>query len=117
LLPWLLITATHAARNLSRSARRYRALLERIPAATPAPDPADAADAGPAVHALRSLSRPHQEVVVLCVLQGFSVEDAAAVLGIPAGTVKSRLHWAKRHLADRLENTNAAWAAAVERIA
>ena len=117
LLPWLLVTATHAARNLSRSARRYRALLERIPASSPAPDPADTVDPGPAVAALQSLSRPHQEVVALCVLQGFSVDDAAAVLGIPAGTVKSRLHWAKRRLADRLEKTDAAWAAAAERIA
>jgi RNA polymerase sigma-70 factor (ECF subfamily) len=116
-LPWLLVTATHAARNLSRSARRYSALLARIPTAGAAPDPAEAAETGPAVQALRSLSRAHQEVVALCVLQGFSVEDAAAALAIPAGTVKSRLHWAKRRLADRLGNTDPTWSTAVERIA
>jgi RNA polymerase sigma-70 factor, ECF subfamily len=52
---------------------------------------------------LPSLSRAHQEVVALCVLQGFAVADAAEVLGVPEGTVKSRLHWAKRRLADRLQ--------------
>jgi RNA polymerase sigma factor (sigma-70 family) len=105
LLPWLLVTATHTARNMSRSARRYRSLLERIPPSPDAPDPADLVDAGPAVQALRSLSRRHQDVVALCVLQGFSTADAAAALGVAEGTVKSRLHWAKKRLADRVDSS------------
>jgi len=79
-----------------------------VPPSPPAPDPADIVGAGPAIAALRSLSRAHQEVVALCVLQGLSVADAAEVLGVPQGTVKSRLHWAKRHLADRLPAPDAA---------
>jgi RNA polymerase sigma-70 factor, ECF subfamily len=117
LLPWLLVTATHTSRNLARSSRRYRALLDRVPPAPPAPDPADIVDAGPAIAALRSLSRAHQEVVALCVLQGFTVLEAAEALGIPEGTVKSRLHWAKRRLADRLTVPDPAVFTAAERIA
>src|SRR6187402_2563291 len=32
-LPWLLVTATNVANNTNRGARRYRALLERLPVA------------------------------------------------------------------------------------
>jgi RNA polymerase sigma factor (sigma-70 family) len=105
LLAWLLVTATNTARNMSRATRRYQRVLERIPPSPHAPDPADLVETGPAVQALRTLSRRHQDVVALCVLQGFSTGDAAAALGIAEGTVKSRLHWAKRRLADRMELT------------
>ena len=102
LLAWLLVTATNTARNMSRSMRRYQHLLERIPPSPHARDPADLIEGGPAVQALRTLSARHQDVVALCILQGFSTSDAAVALGIAEGTVKSRLHWAKRHLADRM---------------
>jgi RNA polymerase sigma-70 factor (ECF subfamily) len=79
--------------------RHEQRVLERIPPSPHAPDPADLVEGGPAVQALRALSRRHQDVVALCVLQGFSTADAAAALGIAEGTVKSRPHWAKRRLA------------------
>ena len=102
LLPWLLVTATHSARNISRSARRYRDLLERIPPALDVPDPADTLDAGPAMSALATLSEAHRNVVTLCIIEGLPLADAALVLRVPVGTVKSRLHVAKRALAERL---------------
>jgi len=102
LLPWLLVTATHSARNISRSARRYRDLLERVPPSPDVPDPADALDAGPAMSALATLSEAHRNVVTLCIIEGLPLADAALVLRVPVGTVKSRLHAAKRALAVRL---------------
>jgi DNA-directed RNA polymerase specialized sigma24 family protein len=102
LLPWLLVTATHAAQNISRAARRYRDLIERVPPAAHVPDPADELDDGPALAALRTLSHAHRLVVTLCIIEGLPVADAARVLRVPVGTVKSRLHFAKRALADRL---------------
>lgn len=101
MLPWLLVTATHTAANLSRAARRYRALLIRLPPHADLPDPADG-DSGNAEQALRNLSTRDQQVLTLCVLEGFSDREAAAALGVPPGTVKSRLFTAKKRLADEL---------------
>ncbi|WP_243073715.1 RNA polymerase sigma factor [Microbacterium sp. SS28] len=98
MLPWLLVVATNASLNLTRSARRHRALLRRLPPPAPQPDHADALDAGPAQAALAQLSRPHREVVALCVLNGLSEAQAAQALGVPPGTVKSRLSRANRAL-------------------
>ena len=110
LLPWLLVTATHAAQNISRSARRYRALLERVPPSPPVPDPADAFDDTPAMAALGSLPRAQQYVVTLCIIEGLTLAEAADVLRIPLGTVKSRLARAKSRLRDELTAMEASWA-------
>jgi len=101
-LPWLLVTATNAARNVSRGSRRYRALLERLPAAPSAPDPADEILDDTAVAALRGLPLADQQVITLCVLFGMPERDAAAALGVAPGTVKSRLSRAKKRLAGAL---------------
>ena len=91
MLPWLLVTATNVAQNLSRGARRYRALLLKLPPAEHHADHAELDDDGPASAALRSLSLADRQVVTLCVLEGLSTAEAADALGVPAGTVKSRL--------------------------
>jgi RNA polymerase sigma-70 factor (ECF subfamily) len=43
-----------------------------------------------------------REVVILCALEEMSYEQAAQVLVVPVGTVRSRLHRAKARLADLL---------------
>lgn len=48
--------------------------------------------------ALRELSPPHHDVVVLCELQGMTYQECAKTLQIPIGTVKSRLFHAFRRL-------------------
>jgi RNA polymerase sigma-70 factor (ECF subfamily) len=52
--------------------------------------------------AVRSLSMPQRAVVVLFYLQGFSLAEIAYVLDCPVGTVKSRLHSARKALRQRL---------------
>lgn len=52
--------------------------------------------------ALRELSAEHREVVVLRELDGMSYEEIAGVLGVPRGTVESRLHRARAELRQRL---------------
>ena len=52
--------------------------------------------------AIRSLSMPQRVVVVLFYLQGFSLVEIAHVLDCPVGTVKSRLHNARKGLRRRL---------------
>ena len=56
------------------------------------------------VHAaLAKLSLRHREVLTLHFLEDASVEEIAAVLDVPAGTVKSRLYYARAALREQLE--------------
>lgn len=48
--------------------------------------------------ALRSLSLDHRTALVECYYGGRTVAEAAARLGVPEGTVKSRLHYGMRAL-------------------
>jgi RNA polymerase sigma-70 factor (ECF subfamily) len=47
---------------------------------------------------LDGLAPHHREVLVLRFFEGLSYEDIADVVGSPLGTVRSRLHHAKRAL-------------------
>jgi RNA polymerase sigma-70 factor (ECF subfamily) len=53
--------------------------------------------------ALKSLSPAHREILNETILRDRSVNDAAEVLGIPVGTVKSRVYYAIRALRVALE--------------
>jgi len=53
--------------------------------------------------ALGMLSEELRMVVVLSDVEGFSYEEIAAMLHIPLGTVKSRLHRARQVLQERLQ--------------
>lgn len=53
--------------------------------------------------ALGELSPELRAVVLLCDVEGFAYEEIAQILRLPLGTVKSRLHRARRFLKDRLE--------------
>ncbi len=52
--------------------------------------------------ALLELAPELRAVVLLSDVQGFAYEEIAQILGLPLGTVKSRLHRARRFLRDRL---------------
>lgn len=53
--------------------------------------------------ALAGLSQHHREAILLCHHRGHTVSEAAALLGVPEGTVKSRVFYALRALRLRLE--------------
>ena len=73
-------------------------------ARTPA-RPAASSGSGDALsRALRRLTPPLREAVELVVFQDMPYADAAAVLGVPLGTVKSRIFNALRKLKDSLEH-------------
>jgi RNA polymerase sigma-70 factor (ECF subfamily) len=59
-------------------------------------------------HALQSLSSPFAEVVELVDIEGLSYAEAAETLGVPIGTVMSRLHRGRRRLRDRLRRAGVA---------
>ncbi len=49
-------------------------------------------------HAMRQLPEKYREPLVLQVLQGFSLDDIAAVFDLPRNTVATRLHRARQKL-------------------
>ncbi|MEU3795537.1 sigma-70 family RNA polymerase sigma factor [Streptomyces fructofermentans] len=57
---------------------------------------------------LRHLSHEHREVLVHTYLQDRTVQETARILGVPAGTVKSRQHYALRQLRTRVRARSAA---------
>ena len=69
----------------------------------PAASPQDTGTDGDLDRALATLDADHRIVVVMRYWQDRTVEDLAARVGIPAGTVKSRLHNAMRSLRASLE--------------
>jgi RNA polymerase sigma factor (sigma-70 family) len=106
-LPWLLGVANNVTRNAERSLRRYRSALGRVP---PPSDLASAEDdaiehiraqeaVAQAMEALRPLSQAERDVVFLVLWSELSYADAASSLGIPIGTVRSRLASARQKLA------------------
>jgi RNA polymerase sigma-70 factor (ECF subfamily) len=52
--------------------------------------------------AIEDLPEKLREVIVLSAIQGYDVREVALLLGLPAGTVKSRLFLARKGLAQRL---------------
>src|SRR5579883_1310869 len=54
--------------------------------------------------ALQRLSREHKQILFLVAVEGRAYEDAAALLGIPVGTVRSRLFRARTALRLLLES-------------
>jgi RNA polymerase sigma-70 factor (ECF subfamily) len=114
-LPWLLGIANNVARNARRGQRRYRAVLERLPApsvAAPAEHQAVArsvTEAGlrDALDAISALAEREQQVVMLVLWSGLSYEEAATALAIPVGTVRSRLARARAKLQIALTTTRA----------
>ena len=51
--------------------------------------------------AITRLPLKYREAIVLCDLEGKSYEEAAVVLECPVGTVRSRLHRARRLLTEQ----------------
>jgi RNA polymerase sigma-70 factor (ECF subfamily) len=105
-LPWLYGIATNVVRNQRRSERRFAAALRRMPAADPEPDFAgraverldDEQQMQRVLSLLGKLPQPEQDVFALCAWMGLSYEDAAVALGVPVGTVRSRLSRARARL-------------------
>ncbi|GAA1574429.1 RNA polymerase sigma factor [Dactylosporangium maewongense] len=112
-LPWLLVITAYTARTESRSARRWLALLRRLPAERDTD--ADLSDEVAArvdderrmraiLAAVRRLPQAEREAVALCVWSGVSYADAAAVLGISEAGLRSRVSRARARLARQLSH-------------
>ncbi|MFE6871463.1 RNA polymerase sigma factor [Kitasatospora sp. NPDC057692] len=104
--PWLFGIAANVLRNTARAARRHRAAMERLPHRETVPDFADelvgrlddSAQLAAARRALGRLRKAEREVFGLCVWAGLDYASAAEALGVPIGTVRSRLSRARTKL-------------------
>jgi RNA polymerase sigma-70 factor, ECF subfamily len=92
-----------------RHGREFRLREDEMPAdwPDPEPDPAEMLiqreQEEDFLRALEQLAAPQRAVVLLHFIEDFSIDEIASVTGLPAGTVKSRLHYAKRALRALLE--------------
>jgi RNA polymerase sigma-70 factor (ECF subfamily) len=107
-LPWLIGVATNLIRNHRRTMRRRRLAIARL---APAVEQCDFADEvverladEETMRSVRDrvsrLPRSMQDVLALCVWCELSYEEAAVALGVPVGTVRSRLARSRARLAE-----------------
>jgi RNA polymerase sigma-70 factor, ECF subfamily len=101
---WLFTVAKRIVIDDWRTARsRRERVTEHLPE-RPVGDATDATvDRQIVMAAMRTLSVEHRAVLHECYFRGASVAEASATLGVPAGTVKSRTHYALRALKLALE--------------
>ncbi|HEY5265249.1 MAG TPA: sigma-70 family RNA polymerase sigma factor [Acidimicrobiales bacterium] len=98
ILPWLLAVANNCLRNFRRSQRRHRQFLAKARPASSGDFTEDADGRldderrmAEILSALSALRIEDQEIIALCDWAGLSYAETAAVLGVPIGTVRSRL--------------------------
>jgi len=101
---WLFAVAHNLAidEHRARAARREEAEPE-LPDVAVAGQLDRALEVAQITEALRSLSGDHREALVETYFRGRSVAEAAVVLGVPPGTVKSRTYYGLRALRAALE--------------
>jgi RNA polymerase sigma-70 factor (ECF subfamily) len=96
---WVYRIARHRALRELRKRRQPLSSLEGIDLAGEGDEDEFSAEDAERVHAaLGRLAPEHREVLLLRFFEGLAYEDIAAVTGCNLGTVRSRLHYAKRAL-------------------
>ncbi|MCK2214633.1 sigma-70 family RNA polymerase sigma factor [Actinomadura sp. ATCC 31491] len=112
--PWLFgILTKLISRHHRKEAARYRALL-RAPVDSAVESPADRVAAGVTAQAVRgelagalaSLPAKDRDVLLLIAWGDLTYEEVAQALGIPIGTVRSRLNRGRRKVRAALGDTN-----------
>ena len=101
---WLLGVAGRTCAGASRADRRRRAIERRVlPAVEPTTGPVEPDDTAAVVRReLAALPDRFRGPLVLCAIEGLTHDEAAARLGLPIGTVRSRLARGRDRLRSRL---------------
>jgi len=104
---WL-VTILHHVRSNRRRARMRRPEVEdpddriaqTVPADPPIPQQVTDEDM---LAALRGIPEAHQDIILLCDVEGMTYKEIAEALAIPIGTVMSRLHRGRAMLRAQLK--------------
>ena len=101
---WLYTVARNFAIDECRSARaRWEVGAARLPERARSDHTDRTLDAWLIADALSQLKPEHRVVIVRAYYRGESVAELAKILGVPAGTVRSRMHYGLRALRLALE--------------
>ena len=111
---WLFRIAVNAAFSRQRRSKRYRTSLDGGTGET-GYDPADHRPCAEPSHsleqvetqrvvreALAALPEDYRTALVLKEMEGFRYEEIAEIVGVPIGTVRSRIHRARNELREKL---------------
>ena len=106
--PWLVGIAAQLLRRRRRALGRLLAVLSSLGGArTGVTDPRPVLQARNDVErALAGISEPKRMALLMAEVEGLSCAEIAAALGVPIGTVWTRLHAARRELRRALEEGN-----------
>ena len=103
-LPWLLVTVVNLSRNHLRGLARYRSALNALPRTEQAVDPADIVaetlDGSRILATINQLGRIDASLLVLTAVEGYTVAEAAAALGLKPGAARMRLSRARTRVRD-----------------
>lgn len=96
---WVFAIARNAGVDELRARGRRARLLDALPADRPTAGPAGALELAEGVASLPEMLR---EAFLLVEVVGLTYREAGEAVGVPEGTVKSRMFRARRHLVDWL---------------
>jgi len=107
---WLITILRHVRSNRRRARFRHAMiedaddrLAETVPFVPPVPQHLTDEEV---LTALRGIPDAHQDIIVLCDVEELTYKEIAEVLGIPMGTVMSRLHRGRALLRQRLASSS-----------
>lgn len=104
---WLFTILKNATRNYARRQRRNPVdSIDTLDMTAPSENQADPLaklEFTELVAAIDVLPSTFKQVVLLCGVEGFQYEEAAEIMGVPIGTIRSRLSRARRILRRKLE--------------
>ena len=101
---WAYRVLVRACHDQLRKQRRQAPTLHLLPADDSEPDAsAVVADREQLERAFRTLNSEQRAAIVLQYYRGLTLDEIAEILRVPVGTVRSRLHYAKRALRAAIE--------------
>ena len=111
---WLFRTTRHRAIDFLRKRRRERELIDDVPIEDVVDETGNGGEGDSVVDideaalgaALLAMPPPQREVVMLRYRDGLTYQEIAQVINRPMGTVRTRLHHARKRLQESLTRSN-----------